>query len=149
MEPTTAAIVGTLGGAIVATTGTLIAQRLSGRDAERRAAADRRDDRLEVRRVEVKKAIEAFFFAAERAQSACDSDVTDGEKRSASDQLWAAFKTLSLVGSDLLRDTAAAYAEKLHQSLWNPDGEPAWQRAFAENRAFTAQARTEIETFGR
>ncbi len=48
------AILGTLGGAIVATAGTLLAQWLANRDAERRLAVERRNEHVAARRNELK-----------------------------------------------------------------------------------------------
>jgi hypothetical protein len=147
MDSTTLAILGTLAGAVVATTGTVLAQRLSGRDAERRASAERSELRRESRRTELRRATESFFIAAEHAQSASDPAVTESEKRSASDQLWAAFKTLALMSSDRLRDAAARYSDGLNETLWSPDTEPAWKRVFEANRDFTAAARDELGSY--
>lgn len=147
MDSTTIAILGTLGGALVATVGTLLAQRLAGRDADRRTAIERQEQRREGRRSELKRATEALFLAAERAQSACDAEATGLEKRAASDQLWAAFKSLSLISSDTLTRAAAEYSDGLNSALWQPDGQPAWERVLVQNRAFSGAARDELKLY--
>lgn len=137
-------VLGTLAGAVIGVVGSGVGQQRSLRAAQEQWARQQRIDELARQRSELVRVIEAFMLAAERAQTACDEDVSRPEKSEAAAGMWATCKVVGLRGSAELRLAARLYSDDLNGALWNPDGRQAWERAFANNQEFTRVAEAEL-----
>jgi len=84
--------------------------------------------RDEVKRVELRTYIDSLIRATQLAEEAASHHQDDAAlKGHAASEMWIAYKALSLISGETLRDTAASYCDELNSCLWSPTSTEPWR----------------------
>lgn len=140
MDAGAAALLGALGGAVVASAGSLLVQAQANR-----ASSDRwREEQLERDRTEIRSAIGHFFKVTQRAERTAGDRASRSylELAGAADELWISHKQLTLLCSPELAAVADALADELSVCIWEgPTGSaPVWKQVHPAVQAFRDRA---------
>ncbi|MER6134378.1 hypothetical protein [Streptomyces sp. NPDC001815] len=137
-------VAGTALGALIGSAGTIIAQYVTNRTAERSA----RRALAEQVRTERKAAIEEFVAVYQKIERV----ISDGGDRPSEliHRMWSLRNNLTLIASQELHDAVTDLANALGETYWHgtPDGSRAWEHLGGVRRRFLEAARAEVRPDG-
>ncbi|MEV5967161.1 hypothetical protein AB0L70_35655 [Kribbella sp. NPDC051952] len=144
-------VLGTLLGAVIGSLTTIVSQRYSQREAERKdriaqLEAERKDRvaRVAERRDGCHEAIVAFLEVYQEIESAANNDGPRSEELTR--RLWILHNRLALIASGRLSESLGGLADALNSTYWNgaPDGLRAYEHLYEPLKRFRIAARAEL-----